>query len=101
MYTPLLANMGIPMLFGEWLFMALALVPVVVIEAFVVGRCIQLTQGRRFGAIAAANILSTLIGVPIAWAVALAIQFAVTLPLNVSADRWNWQLDSPAANACY
>jgi hypothetical protein len=36
MRTPLLANMGIPMLFGEWWLMALALLPVIAIETCVV-----------------------------------------------------------------
>ncbi len=77
--------------------MTLALLPVIAIETFVVRGSVQLPLGRALGGVAAANAVSTLIGVPIAWLVALAIEFAALLPLSAGAERWHWQLDSPLA----
>ena len=64
MHIQLLANVGIPMLFGEWWPMTLALLPVIAIETFVVRGSVQLPLGRALGGVAAANAVSTLIGVP-------------------------------------
>ena len=38
MHAPLLANMGIQLIFGEWLLVACELIPVIGIETFVVHR---------------------------------------------------------------
>src|SRR6266699_5166452 len=94
MHTPLLADMGIPMIFGQWLLMAVALLPVIAIETFVVRRLIGLSTRRALGGAAAANALSTLIGVPIAWITALGIEFSLLYPLDSAAIHWHWQ-DSP------
>src|SRR5438477_1307497 len=95
MHTPLLADMGIPMIFGQWLLMTVALLPVIAIETFVVRRSIELPTRRALGGVAAANALSTLIGVPIAWIAALGIEFSLLFPLDSAAIHWHWQQDSP------
>jgi hypothetical protein len=99
MLTPLLADMGIPMIFGQWILMACALVPVIVLETLVVSRAVPLRPGRAVGGVVAANIASTLVGVPLAWVAALAIEFAVALPVDIAAMRWHWPSDSPFLTA--
>jgi len=95
MYIPLLANMGIPMLFVQWWLMTCALIPVVIIETLVVRRKIAMPLSRTAGGVAAANILSTVIGVPIAWLIALVLGLGVLVPITYGAERLHWQLDSP------
>ncbi|HEY2568462.1 MAG TPA: hypothetical protein VGI25_04000, partial [Candidatus Udaeobacter sp.] len=87
MYIPLLANMGIPMLFVQWWLMACALIPVVIIETLVVQRKIGMPLSRAAGGVAAANILSTAIGVPIAWLIALVLGLGVLVPITYGAER--------------
>ena len=88
--------MGIPMLFVQWWLMAWALLPwVIVIETLVVHRKIRMPVGRAVGCVAAANLLSTAIGVPVAWLTAFALSFGVLTPFAYGAERWHCQLDSP------
>jgi hypothetical protein len=95
MYIPLLANMGIPMLFVQWWLMACAVLPVIIIETLVVRRKIGMPLGQAVGGIAAANVLSTAIGVPLAWLTAFALGVGFLTPFAYGAERWHWQLDSP------
>src|SRR5436190_24187859 len=98
MQTPLLADMGIPMIFGQWLLMAAALLPVIAIETLVVRRSVRLSTRQALAGVAAANALSTLIGVPVGWIAALGIEFSLLFPLDSAAIRWHWQ-DSPFFDA--
>lgn len=90
MHTPLLANIGIPMIFGEWLLVAYALIPVIGIETFVVHRYTALSIRKDLLRIAAANIVSTLVRVPIAWLGAFGLELALLLPLDSAAVHWTW-----------
>jgi hypothetical protein len=90
MHAPLLANMGIQMIFGEWLLVACALIPVIGIETFVVHRYTALSIRKDLLGITEANIVSTLVGVPIAWLGAFAIELALLLPLDFAAVHWTW-----------
>lgn len=91
MHTPLLADMGIPMILGQRILMAVALLPVIAIETFVVRRSMPLSTRQALGGVAAANALSTLIGVPFAWITAFAIELSLLYPLDSAAIRWHWQ----------
>src|SRR5271170_4078830 len=91
----MLADVGIPMLFVQWPLMLCALIPVIVVEALLIRRWVPLSHKDAFAGIAKANILSTLVGVPLAWLAMLAVEFAVMLPVGLAADKWHWKLDSP------
>jgi len=65
----LLANMGVPMLLIQMPAMFFALVPVIVVEALFVRARLALPRREAFKAVTAANVLSTIVGIPIAWLV--------------------------------
>lgn len=92
-----LANIGLPMLPAQGVLMIAALIPVILIEAAIVAKRQSITYANSFGGIAAANLVSTLAGVPLAWGLMLLIQCAGVLvgePLLVNRD-------SPAVMAAY
>jgi hypothetical protein len=64
---PASANIGVPMVALFLPPMWAALVPVVIVESFIVHRVVRASLGRTLGALAAANIASTIVGVPIVW----------------------------------
>ena len=90
-----LADVGLPMIFIEWPLMLCALVPVITLESALIRRWVPLSSSDAFKGIAAANVVSTLIGVPLAWLVMLALQFAIALPVLSAADKWHWNLEAP------
>ncbi len=75
--NPFLANMGLPMIVLHWPAMIAALVPVVILESLLV-RWWAPTVGipRTYGGVALANVVSTAVGVPIAWGVMFAMEMA-------------------------
>jgi hypothetical protein len=95
MHHALLADVGVPMIFVEWPLMFCALVPVIIIETLVLRRQLSLPFGRSLAGAARANVLSTLIGVPIAWAFMLAVEFAALSPIMWAAQKWHWNTESP------
>ena len=70
-----------------------ALIPVIVIEAFVIRKRLVLWYARAFAGAAKANLVSTLVGVPLAWAIMLAVEFATLYPTVLAAEKWHWRLD--------
>jgi hypothetical protein len=79
--TPLIANMGVPMIFVEMPGMVVALIPIIVLEAIVINRVLALSYRDSFRGVTLSNLASTFIGVPVAWCIMLVLQFAVTIPL--------------------
>jgi hypothetical protein len=72
--TYLLADVGLPMIFVTYPLMLLALVPVILVEVWVATPKLQGTFGRPAWAIGVANVVSTIIGVPIAWAAMFGVE---------------------------
>ena len=95
----MLADVGIPMIFVQWPLMFCALIPVIVVEALLIRRWVSLSLREAFTGIAKANLLSTVVGIPLAWLAMLAVEFAVMLPVSLAADKWHWKLDSPILQA--
>lgn len=91
----MLANVGIPMIFLQWPLMVCALVPVIVLEALLIRRWVRLSYREAFTGISKANLLSTVVGVPLSWGIMLAIEFTVLVPAAMAAERWHWKLDAP------
>jgi hypothetical protein len=95
MQSPILADVGLPMILVQWPLMLCALLPVIVIEALLVRRWLPLSYKKVFAGIARANLVSTLVGVPLAWLAMLALEFATLLPLGLAAMKWHWRWESP------
>lgn len=93
---PLFADAGIPMIFVSLYGMVLLLIPIIVIEGLLCKRWLGLTTWKAIKSNAASNVASTIIGVPLAWALMFGVQFG-TMSLE---ERFhaieNWH--SPIAN---
>ena len=74
---PAWANAGIPMLALAWPAQWLAFVPVVLIETAVIATALNSRYREQLWPVARANLLSTLVGVPIAWLAMLAVEAGV------------------------
>jgi hypothetical protein len=94
MHQPLLADVGVPMLLVQWPLMLCALIPVIAVEAEVARRQLALPYRKAFAGAAKANLLSTAAGVPLAWVIMVAIEFATAVPLMVASDKRQWHLEN-------
>jgi hypothetical protein len=68
---------------------------VIAVEAEVTRRKLALPYRKAFAGAAKANVLSTLVGVPLAWVIMLAVEFVTVFPLAAAAQKRHWDLDSP------
>jgi|SRR5665213_131085 len=91
---PILADVGVPMIFIQMPAMLYAFIPVFVIEAMLIRRWLSLSYSDAFKGSFLANLFSTLIGIPLAWLVMLLLEFIVLYPLGTAAEHWHW-LNSP------
>jgi hypothetical protein len=85
----ILANIGIPMIFPQFVLMVLAFGPVVLLESALLRRPLSLSRLSALKGAAVANLWTTLLGVPLAWLVMLIIGI-------VSTGGYALGLDSPA-----
>ncbi len=76
--TPVLANMGVPMIFPQAFLMSIAFLPVVLIEAVLVRKAMALSLRTALKDVAIANLWTTLLGVPVAWLSMLLIELFST-----------------------
>lgn len=76
--TLLLANVGVPMVFPQVILMAVALLPIVLIESTVVRKPMEIPVRRAFWDVGLANVCTTLLGVPLAWGVMLGLHLLTT-----------------------
>lgn len=90
-----LADMGVPLLFVQWPLMLFALVPVIVLEGLLVRRWVSLNYRDAFVGTSVANVVTTVLGVPLAWATMLAMEIGIMGPLSAVADKWHWRLEGP------
>jgi hypothetical protein len=91
----MLANVGIPMIFVQWPLMLAALSPVILVEILLIRLWLSLSLEEAFMGIAKANVLSTAIGVPLAWGIMLVVEFVTGLLLASGSDYLHWKLDNP------
>jgi hypothetical protein len=84
----IIANLGLPMIFIEVPYLALALVPVAYVESLVYRARLKVPALEAYRGAMTANLWSTLLGVPIAWGVLLIAQ------ISVGGDT-KWGLDTP------
>jgi hypothetical protein len=69
-----LADAGLPMLAFMWPGMGYALIPVIVIETIVMMRMLKTALGRTAVVVTVANLVTTVAGVPLTWALAFGVQ---------------------------
>ena len=69
-----LANTGIPMIVITMPLMFIALIPVILIEAWIYYKARKITFKQAFYSSVIANLISTIIGIPIAWVLLVGIQ---------------------------
>lgn len=91
----MLADAGIPMIVVQMPGMVCTLIPVIAVETLIIRRRLAVPYGKAVKGVAAANLASTIVGVPLAWMAMLAIEYAVMVPVAVAANHWHWNLDSP------
>lgn len=70
-----LADIGLPMIVLTFPPMLMALVPIIVLESFLLAKFLSLTFKTAMPPSAVANALSTAVGFPLAWFLMLALQF--------------------------
>lgn len=92
---PMLANAGVPMIFIQWPLMLAALFPIIAVEAWLIRRWTPVSSREALIGVAKANLLSTLVGVPLAWLAMLAIEFAVMAPVAMLSDRYHLEFQGP------
>ena len=83
------------MIFVQWPLALVFLLPVIVIEALTIRRALAAPSRRAFAAATKANLLSTLVGVPLAWLVTLLVGGITLVPVSLVADKWHWNMASP------
>jgi len=76
--VPAKADAGVPMLLVTWPGMLLALIPIVVIEAWIMRPRLELTSGKALKIAAIANLVSTVVGIPLAWLVLVGLELLST-----------------------
>ncbi len=91
--------MGLPIIVLTWPAMVILLVPVILIEGFLCKRWLGLKTWQAIKTNAVSNLVSTIIGIPVAWAVMLAIEFGTMGLVGESNALQNWH--SPIANVIF
>jgi len=71
------ANAGVPMLALAWPAQWLALIPIILVEPEIFRRALQLPFRSLIKPIGKANLVSTLVGIPLAWLAMLLLEFAI------------------------
>jgi hypothetical protein len=74
----ILADAGVPMLFVQFPALLCALIPVILAEFLVARRMIGAPPKQAFKAVAIANLVSTVVGYPLLWALLFAVEFSLT-----------------------
>jgi hypothetical protein len=97
--VPLFADAGIPMIFLTFPAMVMLLIPVIVIEGLLCKKWLGLTTWQAMKSNAVSNLASTLIGVPLAWAIMFALELGSMGVLAKSQAIEKWQ--SPIANVFF
>jgi hypothetical protein len=93
---PLPADAGVPMIFLTLPAMLLLLIPIIVVEGFLCKKWLGITTWEAMKSNIFSNLASTVIGVPMAWAIMFGVEFA-----TFGVVEWkfpNQNVNSPIAN---
>jgi len=74
--SPALADIGAPMIMVTLPGGVLVLLPVVLVETVILAKDLALPRLRALKAVSLANLVSTLVGIPVAWLAMLFVEFA-------------------------
>ena len=85
-----LFDMGLPMIFPSLLLMVVALVPIILVETYIIGKIIPLTFKKVLVSVAIANLVSTFLGIPITWILLTSIEFLSVNILGFVTDGNIW-----------
>ncbi|HTF27029.1 MAG TPA: hypothetical protein VK937_24470 [Candidatus Limnocylindria bacterium] len=99
MSLALLADAGLPMIFLTFPAMLMLLIPVIVIEGLLCKKWLGLTTAEAMKSNALSNLASTIIGVPVAWAIMLGVEFLTFGIIERSNAIQNWR--SPIAQVIW
>ncbi|MGB6875921.1 MAG: hypothetical protein WBD87_07780 [Candidatus Acidiferrales bacterium] len=94
--VPLFADAGIPMIALTWPLMLILLIPIIVVESLLCKKWLGLTTWEAMKSNACSNLLSTVVGIPMAWAAMFAVELGVSELTATSTTIANWH--SPLAN---
>ena len=83
----------------QWPGMVCALIPVILVEALLIRRWLPLSYKEAFSGTSVANLVSTIVGVPLAWLFMFLMELGILFPVSVAADHWHWKMDSPVLQA--
>jgi hypothetical protein len=72
--TPILADIGVPMIFPQVILMVFAFVPVVLIESLIIRSRFPLASPRVLKDVGLANLCTTLLRVPLAWGLMFSLE---------------------------
>jgi hypothetical protein len=95
----LLADAGLPMIALTFPLMLILLIPVIVVEALLCKKWLGLSTWQAMKSNALSNLASTIFGVPLAWAIMLALEFAAFGIVERSDAIRNWH--SPIASVVW
>ena len=95
----LLLDAGAPMIAFTLPAMIILLIPIIAVEALLCRKWLQLTWWQAMKSNAASNLASTLVGVPLAWAIMLGVGYGTIGLLDLAnlADKWH----SPIADLVF
>jgi hypothetical protein len=99
MSPTLLADAGVPMILLTFPAMLMLLIPVIVIEGLLCKKWLGLTMAEAMKSNAASNLASTIIGIPVAWAIMLGVEFVTFGIIERSNPIQNWR--SPLAQVIW
>ncbi|HKO05333.1 MAG TPA: hypothetical protein VJW51_11320 [Candidatus Acidoferrales bacterium] len=97
--STLIADVGIPTIVFTLPAMVVLLVPIIAVEGLLCRKWLRLSIGEAMKLNAASNLVSTLVGVPLAWGFMLALQLGLGAVMFESGLFENWE--GPLANVIY
>lgn len=98
-FLPLPADVGLPMIVFAFPAMVILLIPIIVVEGLVCKKMLGLTTWQAMKSNAFSNLASTLIGIPITWALMLILEYGTAGLANASDRIQDWH--SPLANVVF
>ncbi len=82
--------MGLPMIFPSLLLMAVALVPVILVEALFIKAFLRTNFKQIAVPVSVANLVSTFIGIPVTWFLLTILEFVTVDVFGALTDRNIW-----------
>lgn len=71
------ADMGLPLIAMIFPYMSFALIPILIIESYIIKFYLDITFGKVVSRVTFANIITTLIGVPLTWVMLFILQLVM------------------------